>query len=141
MSGNQYAYSIEIKHGNRTDLELVAKNRKLIRGKVARLITKYDKTHYVSSQKNHRDLTLLVFTHGGTRAVSDRYKLRARHLMTAMPEIEIIVTAWVIKAAKPEGPVRGTLKERMGDRAWTPTITLDEEEPSRGFADPGGLNQ
>ena len=121
MSGNQYVYSLEVKYGNRSDLELVAKNRKRIRGKVARLITKYDKTHYVASQENHRDLTLLVFTHGGTRAVSDRYLLRGRNPMVSIPEIQIVVTAWIIKAAKPEGPVRGTLKERMGDRAWGST--------------------
>ena len=112
MSGNQYVYSIELKCGVSTSLELVAKNRKTIRGKVARLITKYDKLYYVATQENHRDLTLLSFTHGGLRV------LKPRQALMSMPLIDIIVRAWIIKDAKPEGPVRGTLKERMGDRSW-----------------------
>ena len=115
-SGAQFAYSIEVKYGNRTTLEGVVRNRKLVRGKIARLITKYDRNYHVASQTNHRDLSLLVFTHGGTRAVSDYVKLRTRNALTSIPEIEIICTAWIVKAAKPDGLVRGTLKERMGDR-------------------------
>lgn len=118
MSGNQYVYSIEIRTGNSSTVELVAKNRKTIRAKVARLITSYDKGYYVASQQNHRDLSLLVFTHGRTRAVCDQYVLKAKNALECMPEVHIIVRAWIIKDAKPEGPVRGTLKERMGDRSW-----------------------
>ncbi len=114
MSGNQYVYSIEVRTGNTSSLELVAKNRRTIRAKVARIITSHDKHYYVASQKSHRDLSLLVFTHRGARAVCDRYVLRAQDPLTCMPQVEILVKAWVIKAAKPEGPVRGTLKERMG---------------------------
>ena len=118
MSGNQYVYSIEVRTGDTSRLDLVAKNRKTIRARVARIITGHDKHYYVASQQNHRDLTLLIFTHGGSRAVCDQYVLKPKNPPMCMLHVHITVRAWVIKDAKPEGPVRGTLKERMGDKEW-----------------------
>ncbi len=121
MSGNQYVYSIEVTQGGQHFLDLVAKNRKAIRARVARLITKYEKTHQAVSERHVRDLSLLVFTHGGRQAVCDEVRLNPRPRgpnfpLEGMRTVEIRVKAWIIKAAKPEGPVRGTLKERMGER-------------------------
>jgi hypothetical protein len=125
-SGQQYVYSVEIYQGAVFSLDLVAKNRKAIRARVARLITNRDKTHDVVRSKVFRNLTLLTWTHGGKQAVCELHYLRPRPLCASTTDIEIVVKAWVIKKANPkDGPVRGTLKERMGDRAWKPTIHLD----------------
>jgi hypothetical protein len=118
MSGNQYAYSIEFRHGGNLHLDLVAKNRKTIRARLARLVNNHTKTHYVATEKHVRDLTLAVFTHGKSRCICDHYFMQPHPHLEIKSQIEIIAKAWVIKDAKPEGPVRGTLKERMGDRAW-----------------------
>jgi hypothetical protein len=115
-SGQQYVYSIEIYQGAVFTLDLVAKNRKAIRARVARLITNRGQTHDVVRSKSFRNLTLLTWTHGGKQAVCEMHYLRPRPLCCSTTDIEIVVKAWVIKRAQPEGPVRGTLKERMGER-------------------------
>lgn len=118
MSGNQYAYSLEVRRGAAHALSLVAKNRKQIRAKVAAIITNANKTHDVVRQTVQRDLNILTFTYGGKVAVCEEYLLRPKPSTGLGTNIEIVVKCWIIKVAKPEGPVRGTLKERMGDRAW-----------------------
>ena len=126
MSGNQYAYSLEVTRGAAHSLTLVAKNRKEIRAKVAGIITNANKTHDVVRQSVQRDLSILTYMYGGKMSVCEEYLLRPRPLPGFLgTSIEIVVKCWIIKKAVPDGPVRGTLKERMGDRAWKPTILLD----------------
>ena len=126
MSGPQYVYSIEIYQGAVFSLDLVAKNRKEVRARVARLIANREKTHECVRSESYRNLLLLTWTHGGKQAVCEQHLLRPRPLCFSTTAIEITVKCWIVKKANPnEGPVRGTLKERMGDRAWKPTILLD----------------
>ena len=117
-SGPQYVYSIEIYQGAVFSLDLVAKNRKEVRARVARLIANREKTHECVRSESYRNLLLLTWTHGGKQAVCEQHLLRSRPLCSSMTDIEIIVKSWIVKKAVPDGPVRGTLKERMGDRAW-----------------------
>lgn len=129
MSGNQYVYSIEIRNadGGSNRLDLVHKNRKSILARATVLIAKMERTHRMAQETHHRDLSLLVFIHQGRSAICDTWLMcPLEEYRGDLPSVEILVRAWIIKAAKPEGPVRGTLKERMGDRAWAPTIRLDE---------------
>ena len=118
MSGNQYAYSLEVTRGAAHSLTLVAKNRKEIRAKVAGIITNANKTHDVVRQSVQRDLSILTYMYGGKMAVCEEYLLRPKPDTGLGTSLEIVVKAWIIKKAVPDGPVRGTLKERMGDRAW-----------------------
>lgn len=128
MSGNQYSYSLEVRRGAAHALTLVAKNRKQIRAKVAGIITNASKTHDVVRQSVQRDLNILTFMYGGKMAVCEEYLLRPKPGTGLGTSIEITVKCWIIKAAKPEGPVRGTLKERMGDRAWGDPSSLRQQE-------------
>ena len=118
MGGQQYAYSLEIIRGAAHSLTLVAKNRKQIRAKVAAIITNTNKTHDVVRQSVQRDLSILTYMYGGKMAVCEEYLLRPKLATGLGSTIEITVKCWIIKKAVPDGPVRGTLKERMGDRAW-----------------------
>ena len=118
MGGQQYAYSLEVTRGAAHALTLVAKNRKEIRAKVASIIANANKTHDVARQNVRRDLSILTYMYGGKMATCEEHLLRPKPGAGLGTSIEIVVKCWIIKKAKPEGPVRGTLKERMGDRGW-----------------------
>lgn len=119
MSGNQYVYSIEIANaeGGLHRLDLVHKNRKSIMKRAEVMIQKLARTHELVDEAHHRDLTLLIFSHHDRSAVCDFWEFAPRGTYRLdLPRVNIRVRAWVIKEAKPEGPVRGTLKEKMALR-------------------------
>lgn len=117
MSGNQYVYSLESRNGYRMKLELVTKNRKKVWEKMQRLVRGMSRTHSCVSSESHRDLYFHVAANGGQSAVCDAIFLMPKGSFAGkLRPVQLIATAWVIKYAKPEGPVRGTLKERMGIR-------------------------
>jgi hypothetical protein len=116
MSGNQYVYSIEIANadGGSNRLDLVHKNRKSIMARAAVLRAKLERTHRLVQQTHHRDLTLLTFVHHDRSAVCDSWHfIPVEEYHNDLPGVNLTVRAWIIKKAKPEGPVRGTLKENM----------------------------
>ena len=128
MSGQQYVYSLEVSTaGTGNELRAVGKNRRAILRRAATLLENFTQTHLVAEETHHRDLTLLTFTTHQLGVVCDHYWLTPKvQYLGVAATADITIKAWVIKAAKPTGPVRGTLKERMGIESRFPTILLDD---------------
>lgn len=115
MSGNQYVYSVEIKHyGDRHGkLLVVKKSRKQARRAAARVISEYLKRYEIVHRDVVSDLTL---THDayGDGAHCDVWLLQLQNQTPpAMATVQIAIRCWVIKKGKPEGPVRGTLRTKF----------------------------